>query len=131
LLAYDYPLLGILWTSLIISVWILWFILLFRIIGDIFHSTDLGGGAKALWLLFIIFVPFLGTFVYVIARGSSMTQRMLERAQAQQEALNASIRDAASSSGSTADELSKFAALRDQGVISDAEFEARKAQLLS
>jgi hypothetical protein len=130
MLAYDYPLLGVLWTTVIFMLWILWFVILFRVIADVFRSKDLGGWGKTLWLLFVIFLPFLGVFVYIIARGNAMTQRSLEQAQAQQSAFDDYVRTTAAGSSSTADELAKFAALRDQGVISDAEFAARKAQLL-
>ena len=130
MLAYDYPLLGVLWTTVMFMIWVLWFVLLFRVISDVFRSKDLGGWGKALWLLFVIFLPFLGVFVYIIARGHEMTQRSLDQAQAQQSAFDDYVRTTANTSSSTADELAKFAALRDQGVITDAEFSARKAQLL-
>jgi Short C-terminal domain/Phospholipase_D-nuclease N-terminal len=131
-LAYDYPILGILWTTVIIMLWILWFVILFRVIADVFHSEDLGGWGKTLWLLFVLFLPFLGVFVYLIARGNAMTKRMLDRAAAQQGQFDDYVRStAASTSSSTADELAKFAALRDQGVLTDAEFATRKAQLLA
>jgi HAMP domain-containing protein len=129
-LAYDYPILGIFWSTLIIMLWIMWFMILFRVIADIFRSHDLGGGGKTLWLLFVIFLPFLGVFVYVIARGNSMTQRSLEDAKARQESMDEYVRTTAGSTSSTADELAKYAALRDQGVLTEAEFAARKAQLL-
>jgi hypothetical protein len=129
-LAYDYPILGILWSTLIIVLWILWFMILFRVIADVFRSHDLGGGGKTLWLLFVIFLPFLGVFVYIIARGNSMTQRSLEDAKVRQESFDDYVRTTAGSTSSTADELAKFAALRDQGVLTEDEFAARKAQLL-
>jgi len=130
--AYDYPLLGWFWTMLIFFVWILWLMLLFRIFGDIFRSKDLSGLGKTLWIIFVIFLPFLGTFVYVIARGSSMTERSMEAARAQREQFDSYVREtAASTSSSAADELAKFAGLRDQGLITDAEFAQKKAQLLA
>lgn len=131
MLAYDYPLLGVFWTTMIFFLWILWFMLLFRILGDIFRSSDLGGFGKTMWILFVIFLPFLGTLVYVLARGNGMTQRSLDEAKAQQQAFNQYVRDTAATSSSSADELAKFASLRDQGVITDAEFASKKAQLLS
>jgi len=109
--------------------WILWFFLLFRIILDIFRSKDLGGWGKAGWLIFVCILPFLGVFVYLIARGSKMTQRDAEDAQAADQAMRAYVRDAAGSSG-PADELAKLADLRDRGVISDAEFQQSKAKVL-
>lgn len=71
-LAYDYPLLNMFWTMLLVFLWIMWFVLLFRIIGDIFRDDRLSGWAKAGWLVFCLLLPFLGVFVYVIARGKDM-----------------------------------------------------------
>jgi hypothetical protein len=109
--------------------WILWFFLLFRIILDIFRSKDLGGWGKAGWLIFVIILPFLGVFIYLIARGSKMTQRDVEDAQARDQAMRAYVRDAAAE-GSTADELAKLADLRERGVISEGEFQQSKAKVL-
>ena len=128
--AYVYPLLGVFWSMLIFFLWIAWFMLLFRIIGDIFRSADLGGFAKTLWFIFVIFAPFLGVLVYCIARGGSMAERSFAKASSQQAAMDDYVRQTAGSGG-TADELAKFASLRDQGVITDAEFAAQKAQLLA
>ena len=75
MLAYDYPLLGFFWSMLIISLWFAWLMLLFRVIGDLFRSHDMGGLSKALWALFVLFVPYLGVFIYVAARGGSMSER--------------------------------------------------------
>ena len=130
MLAYDYPLLGFFWSMLIFFLWVAWFMLLFRILADIFRSHDLGGGGKTLWVLFVIFMPFLGVFVYLLARGKSMNERAMEDAVARQQAMNQYVQQTAGSSASTADELTKFASLRAQGVLTDAEFEAKKAQLL-
>jgi len=132
MMAYDYPLLGWFWTMMIFFLWILWFMLLFRIFGDIFRSKDLGGLGKTLWIIFVIFLPFLGTFVYVIARGSGMTERSLEAARVQRDQFDSYVREtAASTSASSAEEIAKFAGLRDQGLITEAEFTAKKAQLLA
>ena len=130
-LAYDYPLLGMFWTFLVFFIWIAWIVVLFRVIFDIFRSKDLGGFAKALWVIFVIFLPFLGVLVYLIARGHSMTERDLQEAQAQEQAFQAYVRSAAGSGGGSADELTKLADLRDKGVITDAEFQAQKAKLLA
>jgi hypothetical protein len=125
----GYPLLNAFWTMLWFFLWILWFFLLFRVILDIFRSRDLGGWGKAGWLIFVIILPFLGVFVYLIARGGKMNQRDVEDAQAADQQMRAYVRDAASE-GSTADELTKLADLRERGVISDAEFQQSKAKLL-
>jgi uncharacterized membrane protein (DUF106 family) len=129
-LAYDYPVLGVFWSILLFFLWIMWFFLLFRVIGDIFRSDELGGWGKAAWLIFVLVVPFLGVLVYVIARGDTMGQREVAHAQAQNQAFETYVRDAAGSGGS-ADQLAKLADLRDRGVINDAEFEQQKAKVLS
>ena len=128
--AYDYPLMGAFWTILWFFLWIAWIMLLFRVFGDIFRSHDMGGWGKALWSIFVILVPFLGVFVYVIARGHGMTQRDLEHVKAQQQEFQAYVRDAASTGG-TADELTKLADLKNRGVITEAEFADQKAKLLT
>jgi uncharacterized RDD family membrane protein YckC len=133
-LAYDYPLLGVFWSMMWLFLWIAWFFLLFRVISDIFRSGDMGGWAKALWIVFVIVLPFLGVLIYVIARGRSMGDRDIEHARAREQAFQAYVRDAAADSGGgggTATELAKLAELRSQGVITDAEFEQQKARILA
>jgi hypothetical protein len=130
-LAYDYPLLGIFWTTLWIFLWVAWIFLLFRIIADIFRDRDMGGVAKAVWCIFILFLPFLGAFVYLIARGTGMAERDMAQAAANERAFRSYVQDAAGSSGSgSADQLAKLADLRDRGVIDQAEFDAEKAKIL-
>ncbi|MFT3851790.1 MAG: SHOCT domain-containing protein [Ilumatobacteraceae bacterium] len=129
--AYDYPLLGFFWTVLMVFLWVAWIILLIRIFGDIFRNRDMGGGAKAFWSIFVIIFPLLGTLIYLIAHGSGMARRDQQQAQQAQEAFDQYVRQAAGTSASSADELTKLASLRDQGVISDAEFAAQKAKLLA
>jgi hypothetical protein len=97
---------------------------------DIFRSHDMGGVAKTLWVLFVIFLPVLGILVYLIARGGSMHERALKQAQEQQQQFDQYVRQTAGSGGS-ADELEKLAKLKDQGVITDQEFAAQKAKLLT
>ena len=105
--------------------------MLFRVIVDIFRSHDMGGWGKALWAIFVVVVPFLGVFVYLIARGHSMADRDVEQAQAQEAAFRSYVQDAAATGGGgTADELTKLADLKAQGVLTDAEFEQQKAKLL-
>jgi type VI protein secretion system component VasK len=131
MLAYDYPLIGLVLTMLWFFLWVVWLFILFRVIMDIFRSDDLRGLSKALWLIFVIVFPFLGVFVYVIARGDEMTKRDRAQARAQRESFDAYVRDAAGSGGGTADELAKLADLKERGVITDAEFEQQKAKLLA
>jgi len=131
MLAYDYPILGFFWSMVIFFLFFMWLWLLFRIFGDIFRSKDLGGFAKTLWIIFVIVLPFLGVFVYVIARGNAMTQRSIEMAQEQRAQFDSYVRETAgTSSASTADELAKMASLKDQGVITEAEFASAKARIL-
>jgi hypothetical protein len=132
-LAYDYPLLSAFWTMLLFFLWIMWFILLFRIVADIFRDDTLGGWAKAGWLVFVIFLPFLGVFVYVIARGKNMGRREIAQARAQQKAFDAHIREAAGGMGrpSSADELSKLSEIRARGDITDEEFRRAKELVLT
>jgi hypothetical protein len=129
--AYDYPVLGVFWSMFVFFLWIMWFFLLFRVIVDIFRSHDLGGVAKTLWLIFTLIVPFLGVFVYVIARGDGMGKRDMAEAQARSQAFESYVRETASSGGGSVDQLAKLADLKERGVINDAEFEQQKAKLLS
>jgi len=129
-LSYDYPLGGFFWSMLIFFIWIMWFMLLFQVFIDIFRSHDLGGFAKALWVIFVIVLPFLGVFVYLIARGRSMTERRMNEAIGQKQAMDQYVRETAGTSVSSADEIAKLAQLKDQGVLTDAEFAAQKAKLL-
>jgi Short C-terminal domain/Phospholipase_D-nuclease N-terminal len=107
-----------------------WIMLLFRIFGDLFGDHELSGWGKALWTVFLIFLPWLGSLVYLIARGRSMNERALARAHRNEEAFSQYVRQTAGTGTSTADELSKLADLRDRGTISDEEFRHAKAKLL-
>jgi heme exporter protein D len=130
MLAYDYPLLGMFWTMMIFFLWIAWLFLLFRVFADIFRSKDMGGFAKALWSIFVILVPFLGVFLYVIVNGRAMSERDVADAKQRESEFQAYVRQTAGSGGS-AEELAKLADLRDKGVITDEEFTAQKAKLLA
>jgi hypothetical protein len=130
LLAADYPFLDVFWTILIFFVWVAWFMLLFRVIGDVFRRDDIGGGAKVLWLIFVIVLPFLGVFVYLVAQSQGMTERSIERAQATQQQFDAYVRATASSGGAAA-EIEKAKQLLDSGAITQAEFDAIKAKALA
>ena len=130
MLAYNYPILDLIWTMFMFFVFILWIWLLIAVFMDIFRSHDLGGGAKALWVFFIIILPFLGVLIYLIARGGKMHERAAEQAAQQQQAFDAYVKQAAGT-GSTTDDLAKLADLKEKGVITDAEFEAQKAKILA
>jgi hypothetical protein len=127
----SYPLLDLFWTMLEIFLWVVWFFLLFRVIGDIFRSEDLSGGGKAGWTILVIIVPFLGILIYLIVRGRGMGERDRRAAQAADQQMRTYIQSASTSSTSTAEELHKLADLRDRGVLSQQEFDAQKAKLLA
>jgi ABC-type multidrug transport system fused ATPase/permease subunit len=130
--SYQYPILDFFLTMLYFFLFVIWIWLLITVFIDIFRSHDMGGWAKALWVIFIIILPFLGVFVYLIARGGKMHERAARDAAQQQKAFDEYVRQAAGTSGnSTADQLSKLADLKSQGVITDAEFEAQKSKILA
>jgi ABC-type multidrug transport system fused ATPase/permease subunit len=132
MLASSYPILDLFLTMLYFFLFFIWIWLLFTVFIDIFRSHDLGGFAKALWCIFVIIVPFLGVFVYLIARGGKMHERQAQQAAQQQKAFDQYVRQAASTPGEdTASQLSKLADLKSQGVLTDAEFEAQKAKILA
>ena len=132
MLAYDYPLGGVFLTMLYFFLFFIWIWLLITVFADIFRSHDIGGGVKALWCIFVVIVPFLGVFVYLLARGGKMQERNMKEATQQKEAFDEYVRQAAGSSGDdTASQLSKLADLRSQGVLTDAEFEAQKSKVLA
>ncbi|WP_328957399.1 SHOCT domain-containing protein [Kitasatospora purpeofusca] len=137
----NYPLLNIFWTMLELFLWILWFFLLFKIITDIFRSHDMGGWAKAGWMILVILVPLIGVLVYVIVRGKSMGERDVAQAQKADAAFKAYIRDAAGGPGeggtgdagtgrSHVDDLAKLAELKANGSISEEEYQRAKDKLL-
>jgi hypothetical protein len=130
MLAYDYPILGLFWTMMIFFLWVAWLMLLFRVFGDIFRNHEMGGFSKAIWSIFVLVVPFLGVLVYVLAHGDDMGRRDAAAAQANEQAFQSYVREAAGTGG-TAAELSKLADLKNQGVLSEAEFEQQKAKLLN
>jgi hypothetical protein len=128
--AYTYPLADLFGTMLGFFVLIIWFWLLIVVFGDIFRSRDLGGVAKALWVIFVIVLPFLGIFVYLIARGGKMHERAEAQAAQQQKVFEDYVKKTAGTGANSADQLTQLADLRTQGVITDAEFEAQKAKIL-
>lgn len=122
----------VLWSFIWFTMFFIWIWLLIVVFSDIFRSHDLGGFAKFLWIMFVIVLPYLGVFVYLIARGHKMSEHALADAEAQDAAAKAYIRQAAGDGGSgVAGELERLADLRDNGVISPEEFEAQKAKVLA
>jgi hypothetical protein len=130
MIAASYPFLDVIWTMVIFFVWILWFALLFRVWGDIFRRHDLSGLGKTGWLILTIVLPFLGVFIYLITQNEAMTQRDIDRAQAQQAQFDDYVRSTATSGGATA-EIEKAKGLLDTGAITQAEFDALKQKALA
>jgi Short C-terminal domain/Phospholipase_D-nuclease N-terminal len=118
------------WSMLWFFLFFIWIWLLIVVFGDIFRSPDLSGWGKALWSIFIIFLPYLGVFVYLIARGHKMQEHAVQQAQAQDAAMRQYVQSVSTPSTSTADELAKLADLRAKGLITDADFEQAKAKLI-
>ena len=120
------------WSMLWFFLFFIWIWLLISVFGDIFSSRDLSGWGKALWTIFVILLPYLGVFVYLIARGHKMQERGLQQAAAQEAAFREHVRSVASEGGGgAADEIARLADLRDRGVINEAEFQQAKAKALS
>ncbi len=117
-------LLSVIWIAL----FVIWIMLLLNVFTDLFRSHDLSGWAKALWLVFIIVFPYLGVLAYLIIRGHKMTEHALAAAQQNEAAMQNYIRQTAGTS--PADELEKLAALKDKGVIDDAEFQRLKSKIV-
>ena len=128
--SYSYPLLGAFWTVLEIFLWVLWIWVLIYVFIDIFRSRDLSGVAKALWFVFVLFIPLIGVLVYLIARGGEMHERAVQQAQQQDQEVRRYIQQAANEPN-TADQLTKLADLRDRGIITADEFEQQKAKILA
>jgi hypothetical protein len=118
------------WTMLVFFLWIAWFILLFRVFGDIFRRDDISGWGKTAWIVFVILLPFLGVFVYLIANNSGMTDRTLRDAQAAQSDFDDYVRSVATEGGA-AGEIDRAKQLLDSGAITQAEFDQLKAKALA
>jgi ABC-type multidrug transport system fused ATPase/permease subunit len=132
MLATNYPILDIFLTTLYFFLFFIWIWLLFMVFIDVFRSHDMGGWAKALWVIFIVVMPYLGVLIYLIARGGKMHERAAQQAALQQKAFNEYVKETAGTSGEgAAEQLSKLADLKTQGVLTDAEFDAQKAKILA
>ena len=125
----SYPLLNVFWSMFIFFLWIIWIWILITVFIDIFRSRDLSGWAKALWVLFVLFIPLIGVLVYLIARGGKMHERAVQQARRQDQEFRSYVQEAASPE-SSADQLAKLASLRDRGVITAQEFEREKTKVL-
>jgi hypothetical protein len=130
LIAADYPFLDIFWTMIIFFAWVVWIWMMIAILTDVFRRSDIGGWAKAAWVVFMIILPFLGVLVYLIAEHDGIAQRSAQQHQAVQQQFDEHMRAVAASEGPAA-EIQKAAKLRDQGTISPGEFEALKTKALA
>jgi hypothetical protein len=129
-LADNYPFLDVLWTIFIFFIWVAWIFLLFRIIFDVFRRHDISGGKKALWTIFIVFLPFIGVLVYLIVNGGKMSERDVEQARASQAQFDDYVRQTAGSGGAAA-EIARAKELLDRGAITPAEFDQLKRKALT
>ena len=131
MLAADYPFLEVLWTMFVFFAFIIWFWILITIFVDIFRRHDIGGGTKTLWIIFVIILPFLGVFIYLITQHDGMTERNQKQMQAQQAATDQYIRSVAGGGGGAAGEIEKAKGLLDSGAITQQEYDAIKAKALA
>jgi Phospholipase_D-nuclease N-terminal/Short C-terminal domain len=130
LLASSYPFLSVMWTLLVIFAWVIWFWLLITIFADLFRRHDIGGGMKALWIIFVIILPFLGVLIYLIAESKGMAERNTKQAQAAQSEFDSYVKTVAAQSDPT-EQIAKGKQLLDSGAITQAEFDALKAKALA
>jgi hypothetical protein len=130
LVAASYPFLDVLWTMIIFFLWVAWIWILILVLSDVFRRHDISGWGKALWVIFVIFLPFLGVLVYLIAEGKSMGERRIQDAQASQAQFDDYVRTTAGSGGAAA-EIERAKGLLDSGAITQQEFDAIKAKALS
>jgi len=128
LAAYSFG--EVMWSMLVFFAWIIWFWMLITVFGDLFSRHDISGWAKTGWCIFVLILPFLGVFIYLIAEGKSMGERAMARAQKQQAQTEAYVRSVASSGGA-GDEIAKGKELLDSGAITQAEFDQLKAKALA
>ena len=127
----DHPFLEVLWSGFLIFLWVGWIFLVVLVLMDIFRRHDTSGWSKALWVIAIVIVPWLGVLVYLITQGDAMGQRRLAEMQAQQERVNERVRAAASEGTSSAAEIERAKSLLDSGAITQAEFDQLKQKALA
>jgi Short C-terminal domain/Phospholipase_D-nuclease N-terminal len=129
-IAADYPFLDVFWTLILFFLWFAWILVLFRVIVDVFRRDDASGWKKALWIAFVIVLPFLGVLVYLIANGDDMGRRDVAQTRAARAEFDDYVRSVADSGGPAA-EIDRAKKLLDSGAISQAEFDAIKAKALA
>ena len=129
MLAASYPFLDVLWSMVIFFMFFIWIMILFKVFADLFRRRDIGGGMKTVWIIFVILLPFLGVFIYLIAEGHKMADRDMEQMQTVKAQQDEYIKSVAGSS--PADQIAQAKQLLDSGAISQAEFDGLKAKALS
>lgn len=129
-LAYDYPVLGAFWTLFWLFLWVVWLVLVVRVIVDIFRDRETSGWAKAGWLAFVLVLPFLGIFAYLVVRGQSMAERNARQLQEQRGLVDAYIRDVAGGTSKDVGDLARLSELKASGDITAAEFQRAKEKIL-
>jgi hypothetical protein len=127
-MAADYPFLDVFWTMIIFFFWVIWIWIVITVLIDVFRRRDIGGFAKALWVIFVVILPWLGVLIYLIAEHNGMRDRSIQQAQEQKEQFDSYVRDAA---GGSANEIAKAKELLDSGAITQEEFDALKAKALA
>jgi Short C-terminal domain/Phospholipase_D-nuclease N-terminal len=130
LIAADYPFLDVFWTMILFFLWVAWLVVLFRIVADIFRRHDTSGWVKAVWILFVVVLPFLGVLIYLIVNGDEMGRRDLEQTRAARAEFDDYVRSVADSGGPAA-EIERAKQLLDSGAITQAEFDAIKAKAVA
>jgi hypothetical protein len=128
LIAADYPFMDVLWSMIIFFFWVIWIWIVVTVLVDIFRRHDIGGWAKAAWVIFVVILPWLGVLIYLIAQHDGMRERRISEVQAQQQAFDQYVRDTA---GGSAGEIAQAKQLLDSGAITQDEFESIKAKALS
>ncbi len=127
-MAADYPFLDVLWSMIIFFFWVIWIWIVITVLIDIFRRDDIGGGSKALWVIFVVILPWLGVLVYLIAQHDGMRERSIRQAQDQKQQFDSYVREAA---GGSADQIAKAKELLDSGAITQEEFASLKAKALA
>jgi hypothetical protein len=130
-LAADYPFLDIIWTMIVLFAWVIWFWMLLQVLMDVFRRSDISGGKKAVWTLFVIFLPFLGVLVYIVSQGEGMAERKAKEIQVAQSQMDDYVKSVAGTGGGAAAEIEKAQSLRASGAITEAEFEELKRKALA
>jgi putative oligomerization/nucleic acid binding protein len=130
LIASSYPFLGVFETIIVIALWVIWFWILITVFSDLFRRSDIGGGAKVLWFIFVIILPYLGVFIYLIVNHNGMMERNERAVRQQQQHMDDYVRSVAGSGSDPAEQIAKAKQLLDSGAITQAEFDTIKAKAL-